>query len=181
MLETAIFLKTPMFETSMRVIAKNVDSKLNSRSVQLVAWGLTVVGTKLSLISSTPARQTLPLSIQENIGSFAIPAVSILAAGLVSKQLEATGQYYDNGILEAVGREAYKYMFGVIVGLSIGVETGFFQRPELITENGPDMAMGALAISCAGVAARSLRKVVENVGVEIREQLAASDPRAIIG
>jgi len=177
MLETAMFFKTPILETSMRVL----DSKLNSKAAQLGTWGLTVVGTKLSLISSTSARQTLPLLIRENIGSVAIPAVSVLAAGIISKQLEATGKYHDNKKLEQFGRLAYIGMFASIAFLNVAIELQFIQRPELIAENAPDMAVGFLAMSCAGVAARSLRRAVENTGLEIRERLVESNPRAIIG
>jgi hypothetical protein len=72
-------------------------------------------------------------------------------------------------------------MLGIIIILNVGIETQFIQRPELKTENAADMAMGFLAISCAFVAGRSLRRVVKNISLEIRERLVESNPRAIIG
>ncbi len=167
--------------TKVRKVTAPINTALDSKLAQMTAWGLTVEGTIASLISATPARPSLPLSIRESIGSFGIPAILILTSGFVGKHIEATGQQYENEKLETVGRRTYYLMWAFIAGLNTGVEMGWFPRNTglFVNESAPDMAMGFLGIACATVAARSLRRVVENKSWEIRQWFADHDPRAI--
>ena len=168
-------------DAKVRKVAAPINAALDSKLAQMTAWGLTVEGTIASLISATPSRQALPLSIRESIGSFGIPAILILTSGLVGKHIETTGKHYENEKLETTGRRAYHWMWAFIAGLNTGVEMGWFPRNIglFVNESAPDMAMGFLGIACATVAARSLRQVVKNKSQEIRQWFTDHDPRAI--